>query len=211
MLKIIVIDQFPLIRIGLSQFIQSHFNQYDVAEFADLKSFICQYADKKPTLVIWGVGEGEIDGDLELLKKMMNRAFPYPIIAYDKVVSAKNALRCLQTGVAGYLCKSDPPVQLLGGMKEVLSGRRYLAQDIKSAILEEHLFNTSQQQDKKRNRLSRKELEIAGYLANGMRVSVIADTLHKSVSTISTFKQQIFRKMDVDNVVQLKQKIEKYS
>jgi DNA-binding NarL/FixJ family response regulator len=52
--------------------------------------------------------------------------------------------------------------------------------------------------------LTNRESEIAKYLSQGMTTSWIANELGRKASTISTIKHSIFKKMKVDNILELR-------
>jgi two-component system, NarL family, invasion response regulator UvrY len=102
------------------------------------------------------------------------------------------AVRALRAGAAGYLTKDHSPEQLVEAIRRVARGGKYV-----SAALAERLADLV---DHNRNRapherLSDREFEVLRALGSGMATKEVAERLHLSVKTISTYRARLLEKM----------------
>lgn len=205
-MTIILIDQYPLQRMGLAQFLGNRFGQYSILEFDNLNNFCDHYTGENPALIIWGIGNTDLKSGFDWLSILRRRLLMPAIVICDEKADPQKALRYLKAGAAGYFSKSDDLSRLADGLDDVLRGKRYVTKQVLSAILEKQLFPTNEPKNGPKM-LSKGEREVAAYLVRGMKVSTIASLLDKKMSTVSTYKHRIFKKLEVDNVIDLKEKL----
>ena len=88
----------------------------------------------------------------------------------------------------------DPNEQLLGAIKKVLAGGRYISTQVADQMAAE----LQQPQDKLPHQLlSDREYQILCFIASGKSVSDIAEILPLSVKTISTYRTRLLKKMGI--------------
>jgi len=107
--------------------------------------------------------------------------------------------RIINAGALGYVNKLDDNEALKTAIFRVYHGNKYISHRmylnyINSDInLEKSYLEI----------LSDKELEIANYLVMGYSIGEIADKARLAISTVSTYKNRIFTKLKIDNIVAL--------
>src|SRR5690606_22908379 len=106
------------------------------------------------------------------------------------------AMRYIRAGANGYLNKNGEEEEIIYAVNEVLSKGEYVSEELRDIIKE---------LDKKKvnplEELSERELEIAKFLVDGVTNLEISNRLSIHMSTVSTYKMRIFKKLDIDNVV----------
>jgi len=102
------------------------------------------------------------------------------------------AMRALQAGASGYLTKDHSPEQLLEAIRRVARGGKYV-----SATLAERLAGLvgSAGAQAPHERLSDREFEVLRALGGGMTVKDVAEQLHLSSKTVSTYRARLLEKM----------------
>jgi len=104
------------------------------------------------------------------------------------------AVRVLKAGAAGYMTKERAPEELIGAIKKVLAGGKYVS----STLAERLAFNLDQETEKAPHEmLSDREYEVLCMIASGKTVGEIADILYLSVKTVSTYRARILEKMNL--------------
>ena len=83
-----------------------------------------------------------------------------------------------------------------------MNGRKYISEELKNAFIDEV---TSDRKSNPFTQLSDREFEIASLLLAGLSLSEIATRLHLQPSTIGTYKSRIFEKLNITNLLQLKE------
>ena len=110
------------------------------------------------------------------------------------------ALPYLEHGVDGYLHKLSSEDEIVQAVNSVLKGKRYLSESVKGKIVNMALGRTV---NNPLDQLSSRELEVSRYLVQGMGNQEICNRLNLQKSTVSTYKNRIFEKLNINNVVEL--------
>jgi two-component system invasion response regulator UvrY len=102
------------------------------------------------------------------------------------------AISLLRAGAAGYLSKEAAATQLVGAIRTVVRGRKFVSPAL-SRILAD---GVSEDADRPlHGELSQREFQIFCKLAAGGAVSRIAEELYLSVKTVSTYRARVLEKM----------------
>jgi two-component system invasion response regulator UvrY len=194
-----VIDRHPVLRAGFRLFQKKYLTGSTVLMSESLQNFQSGNFDQRPDLFILGLGMGP---KMEYFKtiKTIKAQFPAAlIIVYDEKPDAILLPLYIKAGVKGYLSKKNGLEELNECIRQVLSGKQYVCKQIFEINL-----NAALQRKAKLMTLSTREYEVANYLSQGMRITHVAQTMGIKVSTASTFKTKIFKKLLVENVLQLR-------
>ena len=102
------------------------------------------------------------------------------------------AQRMLRSGASGYLCKTCSPETLLGAVRRVHAGARFIDPQIAERIA---LEASGVQPQAHHDKLTERELQIMQLFARGASVTRIAQALSISGKTVSTHKARMMEKM----------------
>jgi DNA-binding NarL/FixJ family response regulator len=104
------------------------------------------------------------------------------------------AVNLLRSGASGYISKNAPPDELMRAIRVVARGKRYLSETAADLVSAELAHPT----DKKLHEtLSEREFQIFRKLAAGQSPTEIAEELHLSVKTVSTYRARVLEKMNL--------------
>lgn len=137
---------------------------------------------------------------LEVLREIKKSKPRIPVLVLSMHPEGQFAVRVLKRGAAGYMTKESAPEELVGAIKKVLAGGRYV-----STSLAEKLANyvSGDSQKPPQELLSDREFQVLRLIASGKIVSEIARELSLSVKTISTYRTRILEKMGLRNNAEL--------
>lgn len=110
------------------------------------------------------------------------------------------AIRFLKLGVYGYINKNEDSDELLKAIKNVLNGKKYIGSYI-SELLTTELKTTFLESPL--DLLTHREFEIMELLLKGYRNKEISNILNLHASSIATYKNRLYTKLNVANVVEL--------
>lgn len=110
------------------------------------------------------------------------------------------AVRCFKEGASGFLNKSANEEEIIEALKIFFETKKFISQEINDKIFVSYLKGN---QNNPINVLTNRELEIALHFVNGLGNLEIENLLNLKKSTISTFKNKIFTKLDISNISQL--------
>lgn len=102
------------------------------------------------------------------------------------------ALRALQAGASGYLTKDHSPEQLVQAIHRVASGRKYVSESMADRLAG---MTGDGRSRAPHERLSDREFEVLRALGSGMMVKDVAEQLHLSTKTVSTYRTRLLEKM----------------
>lgn len=169
----------------------------DVENSADLLALGCK---EKWEVIITDISMPPGDSGLEAIKKIKEYSPAVPVIVLSMHAADQYAVRAMKAGASGYLTKSVAGLELVKAVNRVLSGKRYISEDVAGILadaFEQKNFDGSIQN------LSDRELEVFKLLAHGKSVSDIAKELILSANTISTFRGRVLEKMKFQNNLEL--------
>ncbi len=137
---------------------------------------------------------------LEVLREIKKSSPKLPVLVLSMHPENQFAVRVLKRGAAGYMTKESAPGELVGAIRKVLAGGRYV-----SSALAEKLasYLSTDTQKPAQELLSDREFQVLRLIASGKIVSEIGRELSLSVKTISTYRTRILEKMGMKNNAEL--------
>src|SRR5207247_10234941 len=129
---------------------------------------------------------------LEVLKEIKQSRRKIPVLVLSMHPEDQFAVRVLKTGAAGYMTKESAPEELVGAIKRVLAGGRYVSTALAEKMASYLAIDTPKPPHE---RLSDREFVVLRMIASGKTVSQVADELSLSVKTVSTYRTRILEKM----------------
>jgi DNA-binding NarL/FixJ family response regulator len=115
-----------------------------------------------------------------------------PVLILSVQPEDQYAVRCLRAGAAAYINKDSAPEELALATRTIMGGGRYVS----SRLADQLVAQLDESADKPlHDLLSDREHEVMKMIASGVPLTEIADLLHVSVKTVSTYRARILEKM----------------
>jgi two-component system, NarL family, invasion response regulator UvrY len=199
--RLLIVDDHPLVRRGIAEVLAKAFPGGSIAEASDGAEALQAVYDGAWDLVILDLSLPGRTG-LDVLKEIRSTRSRPPVLVLSMYPESQFATRALRAGASGYLNKGSPSEVLLSAVRKVLAGGKYI-----SASLGESLAADLDRDLSKplHECLSDREYDVTLRIASGKTVSEIAEELHLSVKTISTYRARILEKMRMRNNADLTQ------
>ncbi len=198
--KIVIVDDHPILRKGITELIHSEGAYTVVGEAANLGDAYKVVNAQKPDVVIVDIS---LDGNngVELMKELVHRWPELPIVAYSMHDEQIYAERVLRAGAKGYVMKQRPPEDLLEAIKQVLKGKVYLSEEMSDRLLGKLIGSNPSQNIAASpvEKLSDRELEVLQLIGKGNTTAAIADQLCLSIKTIETYREHLKTKLNLKN------------
>ncbi len=201
MLKVLIVDDHPLIRKGLRQILVESIHIGNVEEAADGFQAIEAVRNGRFDVVVLDISIPGKDG-MEVLREIKEMAPDTPVLMLSIQPEEQYALRAFRLGASGCLNKSGAPDELIEAIRAVASGGTYVSPAASGVLVSgiksgdgrpPHLL------------LSEREHQVMLMLARGSTVGESAGALNLSVKTVSTYRARILEKMNLANNAQLTQ------
>jgi two-component system, NarL family, invasion response regulator UvrY len=202
MIRVLVADAHPVVRFGLAAILSQHGDVTVQAEAATGAEVCRLVAHDRWDVIVLDPTLAGVDGPngLDLLKEIKHRRPKLPILVLGSHAAEDFAARALRAGAAGYLRKTAGPEELVGAVRQLAEGRKYMSPAVAEELMEV-LGNSSQWTVQ--HRLSDREYQVLCLLGSGKSVREIAHELRLSVKTIATHRVHILNKMQMQTDAQL--------
>lgn len=192
MIRIMVVDDHELVRIGLRYILADYPAIHIAAEAGDGETALRLNRELKPDVVLLDVSLPGLSG-FEVTSRL-KKARPCPgIIILTIHEQAPYPSRLLDAGASGYLTKGCPVPELVQAIKTVAAGGRHIGSRIAQQMALQMLPGGKKSPF---DELSAREMEVMLMLADGQKIAEIADTMHLSPKTIATYKYRIYDKLN---------------
>lgn len=187
-IRLLLVDDHPAFRMGLSALVQSQPDMRVVAEAGDGLSAIELHRQHRPDVVLMDLrlpGIGGVETILAI-RKEFPEAKVVVVTTYDL---DEDIYRAIQSGAKSYLLKDSSQEQIAATIRAVNSGRDILPPQVASLL----------QERRKRQNLTERELEVLQLLTKGRSNKEIGSTLHISEDTVKSHLKTLFVKLDVQD------------
>ncbi|HEX3999127.1 MAG TPA: response regulator transcription factor [Pirellulales bacterium] len=200
--RILIVDDHPLVREGLTTRISSQPDLEVCGEAEDVEDGLLQFKACEPDLALVDISLKKGHG-LELIKqiKTLNpEAKMLVISAYEESFYAERALRA---GALGYISKQECRENVVGAIRTVLEGRRYLSPQMTDQLLGMAVTGREPTPLSPVEKLTDRELQVYQLIGQAQTTSSIAKQLHLSPHTIDSHREKIKAKLGLKNGAEL--------
>jgi len=190
-IRILIVDDHVIIRQGLKQILALAFPGAEFGEAATAQAALEQIWKDPWHVVLLDITMPGKSG-LDVLKQIVEAQPNLAVLVLSMHPEDQYAVRVLKTGAAGYITKNNASEEVVGAVKKVLTGGKYV-----SATLAESLASSLNAPAGKAPHeiLSDREYQVMRLIAVGKSVKEISFDLSLSVKTISTYRTRIMEKM----------------
>lgn len=205
--KILLAEDHAIVRKGIKILFETEFKSYTLDVVKNSVDMIRHLKTDDYEMAI--IDLQLEDGDTFRLVSELPKIYPQMIIlVFSANPEELYAQRLYKAGIKGYLNKNADDEEIITAIRHTLNGHVYMSENFKSMIISNPFakgkFNPLE-------KLSIRELEVANLLKIGKKTSDICNDLGMQSSTVATFKMKIFSKLNITNVIELKELFENYA
>ena len=192
-MRILLADDHTVVRRGLKQILAEELQRAVFGEARNAQETLDLVRNEPWDIVVLDITMPGRSG-LEVMRGIKKLRPKLPVLVLSIHPENQFAVRVLKLGAAGYMTKESAAEELVGAVKKVLAGTRYVS----ASLAETLAMNLSSDTVKPpQELLSDREFQVLRLIASGRVVSQIARELVLSVKTISTYRARILTKMDL--------------
>ena len=199
---VLVVDDHPVMRHGLSQIIAREEDLQICGEAASAAEAIELVGTAHPDLVIVDITLEDGDG-IELIKDIRTRYENVKMLVSSMHDESLYAERALRAGAMGYISKEASREQMLEAVRQILRGRISVSPSISNRLLKRAAGNSVPNDRSPIESLSDRELTVFEFIGQGMSTRQIAEKLFLSVKTIETYREHIKAKLNIKTSTEL--------
>jgi DNA-binding NarL/FixJ family response regulator len=199
-IRILVVDDHPIVRLGIRQMIGPH-PDLEICGEADSAETALQLAARlKPDLALVDLSLAEGTA-LGLIGELRQRAAGLQVLVLSMHDEALFAERALHAGARGYIMKQAAIEGLIAAIRHVASGHIYVSEKMTQRVLERvgDITDPGRGPIGLLTALSNRELEVFNLIGQGKSTVAIAAQLELSVKTIETYRSNIKAKLNLED------------
>ncbi|MDP3438283.1 MAG: response regulator transcription factor [Azonexus sp.] len=194
MIRLILADDHAIVRSGLIQIFATTTDIVVVSEASQSEEVLEQCRQIPCDVLLLDMTMPGLSG-IELIKRLHEENLDLPILILSMHNETQVITRALSAGAAGYITKDSKSELLLSAIRKVAAGGKF----IDPALVDKLIFTPQRKDDLPQNALSKRELQVLTMISAGHPLGLIAERLNLSPKTVSTHKNRLMQKLEIDN------------
>lgn len=202
-IRILLCDDQALVRHTLATWLGAAPDIEVIAETDSADDAIAEVRRHKPDVALLDI---DMPGRLSFEAARMIRAIsPQTKVIFLSGFCHDNYVeQALSVQASGYLLKGDRPDEIMDAIRKVAAGSVFFSPAVQSRIvIDPGGANAPPERHSRLKLLSRREIEVLGYVGRGLAKKQIADAMHLSTNTIGRHVTSIMNKLDIHDRVEL--------
>lgn len=204
-LNVLIADDHVLLRRGLREFLHEFLANEgrlpSIVEIGSAEEAISQVRTAAWDLVILDLNLPDMPG-LELLRALKSLQPAIAVLVLSIYDEEHYAARALRAGAIGYLTKKSGPEQLRATIGRILQ-RSSSSNEPSERLDDSALRRVPPYATTIPATLSDREMEVLQWIAQGRRLTHIAEHLHLSIKTVSTYRKRLLAKLGMKSTAEL--------
>ena len=188
LIRILTVDDHPLLREGIAFLVKSQQDMELVAEASDGEEAIEQFRRHRPDVTLMDLRMPNLNGT-EAISRIRNEFPDAKIIVLSTYAGDVQVLRAIKAGARGYIVKGHVHRELLDAIRSVHAGHKRIPPEI-AAELAEHAAD---------DQLSSREIDVLRLIGEGNANKQIADKLSIAETTVKNHISNILSKLGAND------------
>jgi len=218
-ITVVIVDDQPMIRLGLRSLIEAEHDMTVVADVEDGELAVAEVSRLKPDVVLMDIRMPRLDG-IEATRRILNgpSASATKVIILTTFGDEEYVLGGLRAGASAFLVKDAQPDAIIEAVRRVKAGEGVLDPSVTQSVIRRLIQAEAEAgvgtgaasnsrahsgRDRELERLSGRELDVLRQVAAGASNRTIASTLFLTEATVKTHVHSMLTKLDLVNRAQL--------
>ncbi|QID19505.1 response regulator transcription factor [Nitrogeniibacter mangrovi] len=199
MLHIAIVDDHEIVRTGIREMLADELDIRVAFEADSGEAALDQLRDTPCDVLLLDLALSGCSGG-EVLRVVRQRFDTVRVLVLSTFPEERYAPAMIRHGADGYLCKECDRDELIGAIRTIAQGRRYISPRTAELLAGELAGDAPRL---RHSQLSERELEVFLRLARGESVSDIGEALNLSIKTVSTYRTRVLDKLAVSSNAEL--------
>lgn len=195
MIKILVVDDHALIRKGIKQLLEDSPDMKITGEAEIGMQAISLIRKNYYDLVLLDIVLPDKHG-MDVLKQIKAEQPGIKIIVLSAHPEDQYGVRALKAGASGYINKQSSPEKLVGAIRQVISGRKFISEHLAEQLLNNLIGECPELMHQS---LSNREYQTLCLMASGKSLTEISKAMLISPKTVSVYRARMLEKMSFKN------------
>ncbi len=206
MTGVLIVDDDPLVRSALALMLGGQPDISVVGDAADGRAGVRLARELAPDVVLMDIRMPVLDG-LAATRILHGEPEPPRVIVLTTFDADDYVVGALAAGADGFLLKDTPPGEIVAAIRKVADGDPMLSPSVTRTLIERVRTDSGDgraaEAQRRLDRLTERELEVATAVGRGLSNAEIAAELHLSVPTVKGHVSRLFEKLETTNRVQI--------
>ncbi len=198
-ISIMITDDHSMIREGLKSLLELDDDFKVIAEAVDGRDCLDKLDVYKPDILLLDINMPNMNG-LDVLKELKARKSKVKVLVLTVHNETEYLMKAVDIGINGYVLKDSESAELKKAIRAIMDGKTYIKPSLIPALNAKRLERN--EDEKKIDSLTRRELEVLKLLAIGMYNKEVAEKLEISERTVKNHVSNIFKKLEVTDRTQ---------
>lgn len=199
-MRFLIVDDHAMIREGLKRTLDVEFPGSNILAASSAAEALAALDSDGNQLVILDLSLTGRDG-FELLREIKDRSPHARVLIHTMHTEEQFGVRALRAGADGYVTKDRPVEELLTAIRRLHAGKRYISNNLAERLAD--VVTRGSDVIPVPDSLSDREHQILRMIVSGKSPTEIANDLHLSIKTISTYRARMLEKLDLHSTADL--------
>lgn len=200
-IRVLLIDDSPIIRLGLRSALEDYADIEIVGEAGTAADGIAAVAQHKPDVVLLDLHLPDKSG-FHACRELLKLRPQTQVLILTSSSNERNVQEAMLAGAKGYLLKDNDGASLAAGLRAVAAGNAVLDPSMAGQLLNLVKRRPELNAAEKLNQLSHQERRVVALLADGMTNKQIGDQLNLTEKTVKNYLATIFTKLNIERRTQ---------
>jgi two-component system, NarL family, response regulator NreC len=198
-IRVLIVDDHAVVRAGLRMLIDAEDDLETVGEAGDAREAIFEARSTEPDVILMDIVMPDQSG-LEVLPKLLHEHPETKVLILSMQDDPRYVREAFASGASGYVLKEAADTEVVGAIREVARGGRYVHPELGARLIEADAAAVRRAEE---DPLSQREREVLRLLALGHTNQEIAKKLYISVRTAETHRAHIMQKLRLGSRAEL--------
>ena len=199
-IRVVIADDHKVIRDGLSAIMAAPPDIDVVGAAADGLEALALSRQLHPDVVVLDINMPNLNG-IEAARQIIESCPDTKVIILSMHANKEHVYQSLKAGASGYLIKESSGIEVADAIRAIYQGERYLSQAITAALIDDYIDQREHAPTMNvLDTLSSREKQVLQLVVEGKASAEIAEMLHLSTSTVSTYRSRLMGKLGVKDV-----------
>jgi DNA-binding NarL/FixJ family response regulator len=205
-MKVLIVEDHPLIRMGIKLLITEAFPAAIVTQCETFPQGLSLLDDNQFDVIVLDI---DIPGgeSIKMMDMIRSKQQDVAILVHSGYDENVYALPYIKAGANGFLSKQAPVEEFKAAMESIMNKGKYLSGQVQQILLDNVKDNSIGKATNPLATLSPNEMRVMQLLTEGKWTKEIAAIMNVKENTISTYKRRIFDKLDVTDAIGLSKKV----
>lgn len=195
MIKVIIIDDHPIVIDGLKNLFFTHEDISLISSYKSGKEALDALKETEVDVILLDINLPDMNG-INLCSDLKRLRPSLKIIALSLHNEHAVIRSMLQNGALGYVIKNAPGDEILDAIRTVAHGQKYLCSATRTTMA-----NAEADQHITVPLITRREKEVLQLIGKGLTTQQVADQLFISPHTVESHRKKLMEKFEVNNII----------